>query len=89
MSFHYHVAPRYTPGSPAQVDREIAELVASDECEAYQHALQGRYGKDQQTRAQKEGLRGVVELRVEQRKSWKVTDLCTGETFERPFKKPT
>lgn len=85
MGHHYNVAPRYTPGSPALVGRDIAERVASEEKDFIQHALEGFWGDAQKLRAEQLGLRGIVEARVERRGFWEVHDLCTGEHFKRLF----
>lgn len=84
---HYNVSPRYSPGSPALVSREIALKVARDEKEFIQHALEGAWGEEQKKRAERLGLRGIVEARDERRSGknsgWEVEDLCTGERFFR------
>jgi len=84
---HYNVAPRYTPGSPAMVNQEIAERVAAQEKSSIQHALEGTWGPEEQARAERLGLRGIVEFREERgsgkKYGWEVTDLCTGERFFR------
>lgn len=82
---HYNVAPRYSPGSPALVDRETAKKVALDEEDAYFFAMEGRYGAEKQQRAETEGLKGIVEALVETRKGWDILDLLTGDRFTRPF----
>lgn len=82
---YYHVAPRYTPGSPAQVPREIAERVAAEEKRAIEYHLSGAYGVEAQGFAIVTGLAGIVEQRQEIRNAWRVRDLCTDEIFVRPF----
>lgn len=82
---YYNVAPRYSPGSPAQVDYETALRVANDERWAYAIAIQGIYGADEQKLAREKGLKGIVEERRERSGCWIVTDLVTGEKFIRPF----
>lgn len=84
---HYHVAPRYTPGSPACVDEGLALRVAREEARAIQYYLMGVYGPEHQTLAETVGLAGVAERRTETRKGWQVHDLCTGATFLRPFRR--
>lgn len=81
MGRHYNVAPRYTPGSPAMVSQEVAERVAKEEAAFIKTALSGRWGERHQARAARLGLSGIVELRVERRDHWEVTDLCTGARF--------
>jgi hypothetical protein len=84
---HFNVAPRYSPGSPALVDEGIARKVAEDEKRFIEHALEGVWGEAQKARAEKLGLRGIVEYRVEKgsgkKLGWQVEDLCTGEKFFR------
>jgi hypothetical protein len=77
----YHVAPRYTPGSPALVDEPTALQVAAEECSSYEYHLQGRHGELEQLRAQQLGLANIVEKRIEVRDGWAVEDLITQETF--------
>jgi hypothetical protein len=81
----YSVSPRYTPGSPAQVDERTALRVAEEERRSYEHYLEGVYGEDNKTMAETKGLRGVVELLSEKGKGWDVLDVCLGEEFRRPF----
>jgi hypothetical protein len=85
----FNVAPRYTCGSPALVDRHQAVQAAREEEGAYQHATIGRYGPKLEERARTQGLLGIVEVRVETRKGWDVLDLITGERYTRPFKTGT
>jgi hypothetical protein len=73
---HYHVAPRYTPGSPAQVSQAIAERVM--EREGYARALEGVYGADDQRTAHEQGLAGIVYTTTEVRSRWIKHDLLTG-----------
>jgi hypothetical protein len=85
MSGHFNVKPRYGAGSPAQVDEHTAKRVAEDERAAFEHARSGAYGTLRQIESTRDGLRGIVELRVERPGAWIVTDLLTGERFVRPF----
>ena len=67
----YQVAPRFTPGSPAQVDARTAEQVARDELAAFQ-SLQDCQANDVRLTADDErklaqGLGGVVEARDHRR----------------------
>jgi hypothetical protein len=86
-SARYNVAPRYTCGSPASVDKATATLVASEERRAYEAALTGVYGDADKTKAERLGLRGIVEYREEKgsgkNHGWHVEDLCTGEMLFR------
>lgn len=81
----YNVAPRYSSGSPALVDRNTALHVAQQEHEQYQAHLEGLYGTAQQERAKTLGLDGIVESRLEKSNSrgWRVYDVLTGKTFDR------
>ena len=85
FNVHFNVRPRYTPGSPAAVDEEIARKVAEEEKHFIEHALSGVWGPAEKARAEKLGLRGIVEMRTERRDHWEVLDLCTGERFKRHF----
>jgi len=58
---YYHVAPRYTAGSPAAVTPRIAADIAKTEVAFYSHVLEGMWGAEWQARAKKEGLDGIVE----------------------------
>jgi hypothetical protein len=82
---YYHVAPRYSGGSPAQVDFVTAQHVADDERRAYDNALQGAYGDEGIKNAQAKGLKGIVEEREERADCWIVSDLLTGDHFIRLF----
>ena len=80
---HYSVAPRYTCGSPAQVPLQTAQRVAREEERGYRQALTGLTGAEDLQKAQKLGLRGIVEHRVEVKHGWRVEDMCTDERFDR------
>lgn len=73
----YHVAPRYTAGSPAMVNQAIAECVIAQERSCYQHALDGVYGPDAQHDAEAQGLAGIVWTTIEQRSALIRHDLMT------------
>lgn len=83
--YSYNVTPRYTPGSPALVKRDIALMVAKQEQRAYEHALTGFMGDAEKSKAERLGLRGIAEERCEQRDRWLIHDLCTGENLEHLF----
>lgn len=85
MSHHYDVKPRYTAGSPAQVDLETATRVADQERRGYDEALEGSYGAVEREKAERLGLKGIVEERVEKIDCWIVCDLLTSEKFVRMF----
>lgn len=75
----YHVAPRYSAGSPALVSEFIANRVAEQEKRGHEQALSGAWGDREKLRAERLGLRGVAELREETKKGWLIFDLCTEE----------
>ncbi len=79
MRTSYHVAPRYTAGSPASVNQEIAEQVAEEEAAAYARALTGRYGEEDKEKAMRLGLNGIAE-EVTHFANYNLSrDLLTGE----------
>ncbi len=84
---HFNVAPRFTPGSPALVREEIALRVAAQERDSFPRAKEGIYGETDKAKAERLGLRGIVEYRVERgsgkKHGWEVIDLCTGERLFR------
>lgn len=84
-AIHFNVTPRYSSGSPAQVDEDTARRVADDERRDYACALDGSYGVTEQKHAQDAGLAGIVEEREERADCWLVTDLLTGDRFVRMF----
>jgi len=84
---YFHVAPRYTAGSPAMVPEDIARRVAVEETRFMRYVLDGMYGDAAAEQAFRVGLSGIVEQRTERRNGWEVVDLCTGLTFFRPFPK--
>lgn len=86
-TFFFNVAPRYTSGSPAMVTEETALRVAAQEQRSYQHALEGIYGPDEQSKAMSKGLNGIAECVVETRQGWDTLNLITGERYVRPFDK--
>lgn len=81
----FNVRPRYTPGSPALVHLDIAYKVAAEEKEFYQHALSGTRGERERLRAITLGLKACAERTEEKAGFWLVSDLITGEIYERPF----
>jgi len=84
-SVTFNVAPRYSPGSPAQVDERTARRVAEDEKHGYGRSLAGVYGLKEQQRAEQLGNAGIVEARWEQARpsGWLVQDMLTSEIFFR------
>lgn len=83
---YWDVRPRYSPGSPAALydDRLIKDIVWSERTH-YQGALEGLYGPEQQARAERLGLRGIVVLTYERRGRWDCYDEVTGEHYSKPF----
>lgn len=84
---HYNVEPRYTPGSPAQVDERTAFRVADEERQGYEVTLAGAHGTIAKQEAELVGLGGIVEYRTERPGVWVVLDVITGERFLRPIDK--
>jgi len=86
MGAHYvNVAPRYTCGSPAAVDIDIAERLAKDERESYEFIIEGREGQERAAKAKAEGLKLIVFEMVEHSKQWLVFDWLTNELHVWPF----
>lgn len=82
---YFNVAPRYTPGSPAQVDFDTATRVVDEERRAYEYTLAGARSPDVARQAALDGLAGIVEERLEKADCWVVTDMITGRKFVRMF----
>lgn len=83
--YYYSVAPRFTPGSPAQVPLETATRVVGEEQHGYDAAMHGVYGRPFAVDAATRGLKGIVEERVEMSDCWIVRDMITGDKFIRLF----
>lgn len=83
--FWFNVAPRFTPGSPAMVKSGQALRVADLEREAYRYATDERMGTAEVEKADRLGLRGIVEVVRETRQGWDTLDLLTGERRLVPF----
>lgn len=78
----YHVAPRYTAGSPAMVPESTARRVAAQEQEAYERAMNDRFEtEDDRSRAVRLGVQGIVYSTHEGRGKMHVRDLITNEVF--------
>ena len=85
LSF-YQVTPRYTGGSPAQVDEATAKRVAQAEREAYRWIMQAGVGAGSERKlAENYGLAGIVEALTEQGNGWAVWDMLTDQHYIRPF----
>src|SRR5438105_15866442 len=78
----YHVAARYTAGSPAQVDYETAIRVAKQEAEAYKDALESM--DTEFAKAVARGVEGIVYATTEVRSTIMVEDLITNTWFAVP-----
>jgi hypothetical protein len=73
---YYHVYPRYTSGSPAQVPYDTAQRVVTEERRAFLHALSGVMGRENQIVAQELGLHGIVIATQElSRRRVRITDM--------------
>ena len=81
----FNVRPRYSAGSPGQVDEVTAHRVAEQEEGMYRSVLAGLYGQNAQERAKLLGRRGIAYELIETRKCWLIRDLITSEEYERPF----
>jgi hypothetical protein len=84
-NFSFDVAPRYSPGSPALVDQPTAEKVMRAEREFYAHALEGIYGVEEQQKAKRMGLEGIVVQRWESATQVHTLDLMTDARSSRPL----
>jgi hypothetical protein len=84
----FDVSPRYSPGSPALVDRLTAEKVMRTEREFYAHALEGIYGEAAQQKAQSLGLEGIVVERWESHTHVHTLDLMTDARASRSLLEP-
>lgn len=79
MSITYSVRPRYTAGSPAQVNEEQARAVARQEMEFYHNAKDGYWGREWKRKAEQSGIGGIVEVRTRVNEfTTIVEDLMTG-----------
>ena len=75
----YEVRPRYTSGSPAMVNPQIAVRVAAQEKDAFTEHIDGSYGERLQKIAREKGLDFIAytmeEKRLDKVKGWLVHDL--------------
>jgi hypothetical protein len=76
----WSVYPRYSCGSPAQVDEATARKVAVQERQGYEAAADGTYGEEQRAVALALGLRGIVLAWTERRGLFDYQDAMTGES---------
>jgi hypothetical protein len=84
---YYDVAPRYTCGSPAMVDRQTALHVAQQEKEAYEATLEGIYGEAAKIEAERLGLHWIVWSTNESNARLSKFDILTGITLIQPIMK--
>jgi hypothetical protein len=71
------------------VDSCTASKVAKDEKEFYEYALSGTWGEKEKARAEAEGLKGIAEWVLQEKRQnrqngFVVRDLITGEEYWRP-----
>lgn len=83
----YNVAPRYTAGSPAQVDQKTALRVARQETQAILGYLEGIYGEEAQQKAQRLGLEWIVYSLTETSRVLIYFDIITGVMLTKPLPK--
>lgn len=81
----FHVAPKYTSGSPSMVSRGIGLEVCLQEMQGHQRCLTGVYGDAEKARAANEGLSRIAWVQAETAKCWECFDLGTGEAFQKPL----
>lgn len=81
---YYHVAPRYTPGSPAQVNQATAQRVAAQEQDGWERAKSGAYGEMTREQAENLGLSGIVYTTMEVGSNFLVEDLLTHRCYRVP-----
>lgn len=75
----FSVYPRYTAGSPAGVNRELAERVLREEADAIKWCLIGYQGEAAKLEAETKGLAGIAIERWEVRNTLFERDLATRE----------
>lgn len=95
MKKHYNVRPRYSCGSPAQVDRATALMVVEDEKRSFEQVLSGAEGEARRNVARvgrlepfnvpDKGRCAIVEEVEEHSNHWLVRCMMTGELFVRDF----
>lgn len=81
---NFHLVPRYTPGSPAQVPWDTFLHVAQEELGSYEDALTGIFGEEKQKIAETKALSGIAFCRWEKGKKVFRLDIITGVQFEEP-----
>lgn len=83
-STYYDVKPRYSSGSPASVNKEMAEAVKFMEVEFYHYAKGGAWGEKYKKLADEKGLRDIVIQIIDHGYQRIITDLITGTKFIEP-----
>ena len=79
----YQVRPRYTPGSPAQVNEESALRVAEEERDSFEAHAEGFMGEEWQQKAERLGLQRIAYYIQEKGGHWVLlVDLITEERIE-------
>lgn len=78
---YYHVAPRFTAGSPAQVDLDTANRLVKEEISAAYRTMQAQDKCD----VEPSELQGIVYATFERDGMVEVRDLITGEWFTVPY----
>lgn len=80
-SFCYSDHPRYTPGSPAAFFRDFTEAkhIADEERASFLRYKEGVFGEENRLKAERLGLRGIVELHKVLGDRIEVEDEITGE----------
>jgi hypothetical protein len=68
------------------IDGALAVRIAVEERRVYEKSLEGRYGEENKAKAERLGLRGIVEKWTEYSNKWIIVDTLTDEKCERPFK---
>jgi hypothetical protein len=86
-NFFFHVAPRYTCGSPALVREEIARQVAEEEVRFYNRLIEHPEMCPQDTELAKlAGLSRIAWASHQKGNKMEVIDIITGEEYEIPIK---
>lgn len=85
----FHVAPRYTAGSPALVDEVTARQVAAEEQRAYERYLTGAYGVEERTTAETKGVERIAYATEDKGNVRYITDLISGRRFRMNMRKTT
>lgn len=78
-ALRFHIAPRYTPGSPGQARSDTAVTLAKAEERRYSELISGLDGEARKAYATRLGLSGIVEEHWETKGRKLFRDLITGE----------